>query len=284
MSKLFKLKEWLLVGDAARHLSLAFGENVTDADVFRLALDGHLTLSVHLVNGAYARWWVPIEQSEVEWEEVPSLDGKGIVQLVKDGPIWRAETGPLMRLLRPITSLEPGVWDLPMIGPERIDVEWAYQQLAGGPDYTMCTLDGVLVASTTGGLYQIQAHFSDNEHFDKSRLNVPYEHADNFYPAGSLPEDSVFVVRTSALSRLMRTLANTEMVNADAKPLATKERNTLLTIIGVLATMAELDISKTSKAGEVIESEAAKLGVSLSRRGVMDHLNRVSEAMAARGT
>ena len=130
---------------------------------------------------------------------------------------------------------------MPMIGPERIDVEWAYQQLAGGPDYTMCTLDGVLVASTTGGLYQIQAHFSDNEHFDKSRLNVPYEHADNFYPAGSLPEDSVFVVRTSALSRLMRTLANTEMVNADAKPLATKERNTLLTIIGVLATMAELE-------------------------------------------
>lgn len=51
MSKLFKLKEWLTMGDAARHLSLAFGENVTEADVFRLALDGHMTFVC-----AFGKW------------------------------------------------------------------------------------------------------------------------------------------------------------------------------------------------------------------------------------
>jgi hypothetical protein len=47
-----KFKEWLTVPDAARHLSILFGEDVSEADVLQLALDGHLTLSVHFVNHA----------------------------------------------------------------------------------------------------------------------------------------------------------------------------------------------------------------------------------------
>ncbi len=53
MTKLFKLKEWLTVADAAGHLTIAFGEPVTNADVLRLALDGRLRISVHFVNRAY---------------------------------------------------------------------------------------------------------------------------------------------------------------------------------------------------------------------------------------
>ena len=63
MKKLLKLKEWLAVSDAAKHLSILFGEEVVEADVLRLALDGHLTLSVLFVNGASARCgrslWTP---------------------------------------------------------------------------------------------------------------------------------------------------------------------------------------------------------------------------------
>ena len=55
MGKLFNLKQWLTVEDAAKHLSIVFGEPVSKADVFRLALDGELTLSVRFVNGANAR-------------------------------------------------------------------------------------------------------------------------------------------------------------------------------------------------------------------------------------
>lgn len=47
MSKLFKLKRWLTVADAAKHLSTVFGEEVTEADVFRFALEGTLKLSVN---------------------------------------------------------------------------------------------------------------------------------------------------------------------------------------------------------------------------------------------
>ena len=44
MQKLLNLKEWLTIADAARHLSILFGEDVSEPDVLRLALDGHLTL------------------------------------------------------------------------------------------------------------------------------------------------------------------------------------------------------------------------------------------------
>ncbi|MHB9100341.1 MAG: hypothetical protein ACYC2E_02320 [Sulfuricella sp.] len=47
MRKLDKLKKWLTIVDAARYLSIAFDEDVSEADVLRLALDGHLKLSVN---------------------------------------------------------------------------------------------------------------------------------------------------------------------------------------------------------------------------------------------
>ncbi len=49
MSKPLKLKEWLTVKDTAKRLSISVGEDVTEADILRLALDGHLTLSVYFV-------------------------------------------------------------------------------------------------------------------------------------------------------------------------------------------------------------------------------------------
>jgi len=55
MSKLFKLKKWLTIEDTAKHLTSIFDEPVKDYDVLRFALDGHLEISVNLVNHATAR-------------------------------------------------------------------------------------------------------------------------------------------------------------------------------------------------------------------------------------
>ncbi len=52
MSKLLNLKQWLTIKDAARHLSILFGEDVGEADILRLGLDKKLQLSVNLVNHA----------------------------------------------------------------------------------------------------------------------------------------------------------------------------------------------------------------------------------------
>ena len=73
MRKLLKLKEWLTVPDAARHLSILFEEEVAEADVLRLALDGHLTLSVLFVNHTHARCGsiVPLERAKFSDRRTP---------------------------------------------------------------------------------------------------------------------------------------------------------------------------------------------------------------------
>jgi hypothetical protein len=53
---LFDLKEWLTINEAAKHLSNLFDQEVGEADVLRLGLDGHLKLSVYFPNHAYARY------------------------------------------------------------------------------------------------------------------------------------------------------------------------------------------------------------------------------------
>ena len=50
MSKLFKLKEWLTLDEAANYIAASIGEDVYEKDILRLVLDKHLTLSVDLVN------------------------------------------------------------------------------------------------------------------------------------------------------------------------------------------------------------------------------------------
>ena len=72
MSKLFKLREWLTIPEAAKRMSISFGEEVTEADVFRLALDGHLRLSVNFVNHAKARCGKPTAIEDAEWFEFPA--------------------------------------------------------------------------------------------------------------------------------------------------------------------------------------------------------------------
>ena len=73
MSRLFNLKEWLTVEEAANRLSTVFKEDVSDADVLRLALDGHIKLSVNFVNHATAKLGKVVSWVDTEWKLLPRL-------------------------------------------------------------------------------------------------------------------------------------------------------------------------------------------------------------------
>ena len=83
LKKLLKLKDWLTVPDAARHFSILFGDDVSEADVLRFALDGHLTLSVHFVNHATAQCGKIIPLADAEIVEVPNIFGGGVFEMLK---------------------------------------------------------------------------------------------------------------------------------------------------------------------------------------------------------
>ena len=191
MSKLLNLKEWLPLGDAARHLSIVFGEDVTEADVLRLGLDGRLRLSVYFVNHVKARCGKVVPFDETVWELVPrifkfpkeqrrklidqlkepgeKLRPSELGDIIKNMPVDESEKYyPLMRsrniegkrfltLSDDVTTL-CGVWDLQLIAAGRIDIECQYQKLTGGPSVILETLEGIFVEGRDGQVFQLQQH------------------------------------------------------------------------------------------------------------------------------
>jgi hypothetical protein len=270
MNKLLKLKNWLTVPDAARHLSILFGEEVTEADIFRFALDRHLTLSVDFVNKATAQCGKIIPPSEVKKVEVRSLDGDGFVD-ISDGISVGKEK--VLIFDEGIVSIG-GICDLAMIGAERLDVEQRYQELTDGPPVELFNLDGPIVNRSNGAWTRIIECFPDHMLRNKEKKY----HPDNYHPANSLPSDAVFVVRTAALQDLEARLSEP----AGSRPLGLRERTTLLTIIAALARLADIDFSKPSKAAMAIEGETARMGTRVSARAIEDHLKRIPEALDSR--
>ena len=245
MGKLFKLKEWLTIADAAKHLSSVFEEEVTDADVLRFALDDELQISVNFINEAYCRAGSLVPISEASFEDVPSLKiGGSPVRLFRGPRISTDGVDTHILELEGEVCRLVGVYDLPLIGGERIDLENRYQQLTGGPEVTAVPMDGAFVRAQGGQLCQLQDDYEDNEHCagsraqleaikgyierkdcdeaERMRLIAKHREArakcieqrasrplsEHFYPLGHLPADVVFVVRTDALAQFI------EMVNA----------------------------------------------------------------------
>jgi len=252
MSKLFKLKAWLSVADAAHYLTIAFCEEVTEADVLRFALDGHLQLSVNFVRNARARLGCIRLKNEISKNEFEigfyfgsnSTDNKHLFFLYSDKQIITIN----------------GIWDLPMIGGERLDVEHAYQTLTGGPHVKHGMMDKCFIGDLQGHMYSLQA-FDNN----KYQLGVAASVDDSdYYPAIKLPQDSVLVVRTAALRDFERKLIETPKQDSE-KPLTTTERNTLLTIICVMAKDGYgNDLSKPYPLAKEILKAGELLGIKIS--------------------
>lgn len=279
MSKLFKLKEWLTVEEAAKHLSTVLGEEVAIADIYRLALDGHLVMSMSFPNHAYGnlgevvgiqntkRFTPPplmlnsMREFEPNYapEEIVISDYIGNEQFIN----WSEK----------VTGIN-GVWDLAMLASERIDVEFVYQQLIGGPEVELTNIDGTFLRR--GDIFcRLVESWDDNEYkkgslaqkrqlegwvargevskeniapmwekFEANRREylqekkaAPFEK--DFYPAGGLPKDGVYVVRTSAIMDFLTAIED-QPVKQD-KALSTKERNSMLTLIAALCKEAKID-------------------------------------------
>jgi hypothetical protein len=120
--------------------------------------------------------------------------------------------------------------------------------------------------------------------------------------ASALPRDAVIVVTSAALRELQDLLmamrvdaareawgykvtAPSQQVQVDAteRPLAARERATLLTLIAALAKAAGIDLSKPSKAGVAIEALTSELGVRVSARTIENHLKSIPDALERRG-
>jgi len=240
MRKLFQLKRWLTVAEAAKHLSTIFGEEVSDADVLRLALDHRLTLSVVFIDGVRASVCKPIADGDIQYKE--AMFQSQTIKIPIGGQITYGPDGQTLQVQSDIFWLEDDEpYELTMMGGERGDVERKYWQLAGGTREETTSLDGVFLSQGAIG--------PDKMYFQLKGELPPGEAGDRlYYPIGCLPEDAFFVVTVASLLALeSQVLAKN---STEGKEFSPKERNTLLTIIGVL-----LELIQHHKPGR--DSEAA---------------------------
>ena len=316
MSKLFKLKEWLTLEEAAAHISSILGEPATIADLYRFALDGHLTLSVDFVNHANARTgkWVKTDQVEFDLIEHGVLTGEklDIPYTTPKNHEIRVSQDDWIALEKPVLSID-GIWDLTMVGGEKLDIEHKYQQLTSGLEVTLETIAGVFVQQDDV-VCQLQESFDDNEYqkgskayqkemkrhivnndmscdeekklrtkfkadrdkFLEDRMNKPKE--DGYYPAGGLPQDCALVIRTNEITRFIKSLEDTPI---SEKPLAPKERNSLLVLIGALCKEVGIDPNERGVAISLVRMTEI-LGAPLTDDTIRKILNQIEDAVDLR--
>jgi hypothetical protein len=315
VGKLFALKQWLTVAEAARYLSIICGDEASEADVLHLALNGRLRLSVNFLNAAYARPGkiVPIEQAE--YIEVPSLDGIGSVRLY-GGPVLQekgVETH-VVQLEDKISTLA-GVYDLPMIGAERQAVDSLYRQLAGFPaEEETINLDGAFVQGKDEVICQLQSPFDASLHkpgstaaLDALKQRIAVENLDEAtattllaqhqedraaflrqqkaqpeidrYHPTSLPPNCIFVVRTEALRELEQRISDTPP--ASQKPLTANERNTYLVVIAALCDYSAIKLDRRGVANDIAKI-TQEFGAPVTNDTIREMLKKMPDALESR--
>lgn len=87
----------------------------------------------------------------------------------------------------------------------------------------------------------------------------------DYYPADGLPEDSILVVRITALQEFQQKVTETPVKDDLERPLSTTERNSLLTIIGLIAKDGYGDdLSKPYLLAKEIKKTAELCGIKIS--------------------
>ena len=312
MNKLLSLKEWLTLEESAEHLSRVFQEHVSVADLYRFALQGHLTLSAYFINHARAKLGARMRIRDAGFRILPALfqeeegEARITISLTSDAmPEFEAwlEADANNKLLlesevpkqkfvilngnqlsatdcvsfeREVQVIE-GIWDLPLMGAERLDIEHALQKVTGGPSVNLTHLDGAYACRADGSVAWLQEHISDNEYAREKDRKKARDDSSAYYPAGGLPNDAPVIVR---VANLLSFIARASGASGTEKPLDERERTTLLCIIGALAREAGIDLSQPMKAGDAVVAIAPEL--KLSGRTIGEKLKQVTEAMDRR--
>lgn len=161
MSKLLKLKKYFTVVDAARYLSKSLEVPVSVADIYELALDNELTVSVRLIDQAYAIVGQYVSGKGCDTSAYPidvnpatneALDEPYIINLDDELKVSHDKWLVFDKQVRVID----GIWDLAMIGMELHKVKELYQEAIDGPSPQINVINGFYLQEEER-IYQLQS-------------------------------------------------------------------------------------------------------------------------------
>lgn len=267
MSKLFVLKEWYSLPDAAERLSISFDEDVTEADVLQLALEGRIRLSLQILNNVYARRLYKKSKDEIEYEEIEYTL-----------PI-EADPGQKIRTER--RPVDGEIMHLPA--------------LCGNDEVFQLGLLAIVFQREFEGRHVVDLLMSQSsrsyllQYLDYvcGRLNEPIERAADWLViqeksgdlwriesyGENLAGDVEVVVRAQAIRDLEQSL-DAGPGDGQEKQLSTRERDTLLTLIAVMAKECykhEPNNRSKSAVSEILQ-DVQKAGLSISDQTIRDKL------------
>lgn len=191
-SKLFKLKEWLTVPEAAKHLSVMLGENVCESDVFRLAMDGHLILSVNFLNGT--------DVLEVEFLSPEENENAVRSRLT----LYRIShyLNKKVQFSEAIKTIK-GVFDIAPFGTGQAVIENEYQKTIGSPTGSVNEWEGIYLTKEKDKYFALQ-----EKCLDQTNTSFPDVDPKDYRMAEDLPADCMFVVRIQTLDDLQENLSS----------------------------------------------------------------------------
>lgn len=274
MSKLFSLKKWISLTDAAVRLSSSFDEEVSEGDIVQLALDGRLLLSLRLrASHLYALRWHIRRKDEIKYEdknvEYPSYcaeaqpkESVSSVRVPIGGEVRYSsefckddEVLQLGILAVAFDRLGEGrdIVDLPITIEARDFLFWCLDVFSGDSDASDCNIDKLIIQEESGHLWQIESY--------EDRLLCDIE----------------LVVKTKALIALEQSF-NDEPKAEDLKTKDEMNPRKEETLYRLILGMAQggygynPDAKKNDVIGE-IQRDLDELGLGLGERTIRNHLN-----------
>lgn len=227
-----KFRQWLSIEESARYLTVQIKDIIQPQDVYRLALDGHLKLSLYFPSVVYSRKVSIVRrtmQSLLHNLDNITQENRGVylgVNWHPDREIEYAEPqDEAMMFLR-------GLYDTPLQGDERFAAESLFCQYSNLPlpRRTPDTLRGLLLNMGDKELCQVQRFLLVDQElvtmrreaeetgvpdedirpflarFEALRTVTPWD-VDawrRYVPQITLPPDTYFVARMDALNDLVR--------------------------------------------------------------------------------
>lgn len=268
MRKIYKLKKWYTLEEAASRLSLTLDEPVSVNDILWMAIDGYITLSWYTqhVHAQHVAPWVSFPQ-KIFLKKGKTIELPAIEQLTTLSNIVILDGAYML--------------DLDMNGLLR---DWIIS-LAKGIEIELMSLDGFHVKGEDGSIWRIMESLTLDEIKQKEKLrnfSNPIQHSDNYIPSNVLPEPAELGIRSCDIESFENLLNDRQRIPSKTeKELSTRECNSLLRLIIGMAVDGYGYDPKAEKSPipKQLESVLLTRGISISDDTIRKWLRKAAEIL-----
>ena len=206
MKKFYKLKKWLTIDEAAHRLSIELGADVTKADIFQLASDEQLRISVnfpHDWDGKICHVTTDLELAS-KFKEITGLEG----EVVKIYEYEKCNSDEFIKVHPELYLLKAGVYEVKLIGNSKVDIENAFKferNLKLTPVYNLA---GFYVFTNNGIVIERQTIVDDIPYIELEGLERANKYEKFHYPCSGIKEidGAFFVIQTEHLNQFLASL------------------------------------------------------------------------------